>query len=878
MSELYKAPCKPAKSKFYGVGSKLNVDGTIADPGRVNGTLVVELKGWVSYVLTAMVFSIIAQEVFGYEVSYYYTSESGSMAQRMSSVGAGVCTPVHANIETWATAAVTESYSTYSNESYSSGSIGYSGRSGAFTTKDFVKKGLDETVFTPTYSADFWRDYAKSENLIKSIPVDNVLKNPTYYPPQETACANNTQGCWNSCSKTAACTAREAQTKTCMVVVLMYDYYDPGYMQAVFENLDIPSYFCFLGYDGMQNYAIESLAKGKPVVFYHYEPDPLHFQYEGKFERIALPRTTPEESIVDTGTFGENGDGKKTNNPVKVDFPFTSLEKYSASLLQDQPLLASLISRMTISEFQVNKLMRKYVQLTSTTPQPEDAVFSTACSWIKENYRVWNLWLDRLPMCSLITHVTHEIIGCEDLTAAAVFPRRIEFSWRSPHPDSHSLPYNCDGGLTQLPDPLITSRSCEWLKANVLIWIFWVSTTNMKPDCDATFYSYNISRCDHPGSKREVQYYWMIPDATNASLSAECIHGVALPTPVLLDCEFVPYDAGGFVVVAVLASLLAALLLIAMGFVYHYRALPIIKRSQYQFLLVLLAGGIMICGAVWLYAGEPTAILCKFRPAGIAIGFTLIFGALVVKSLRVYRVFMSGAMKRVVLSTRTMFKILGIFLFIDIVILVAWAIVDPSLATTTTEATAELGGEDVERLQCTSTSFIFTALLIFWKAVLLFAGLYLSFLIRKVSSDFQESVWIFASAIVVLFTSLILLPMAYLVDLPAETFYLFFAFLLLVSTATVMALMIVPKILRLHALASDSASSGGSTGAGDTNSGENSTRPDNGNSNSNGGGGDKKEMKSVVPSAPRLPGAAFKKKVAAAATVKVTPVKQFTDK
>jgi hypothetical protein len=66
MSELYKAPCKPAKSKFYGVGSKLNVDGTIADPGRVNGTLVVELKGWVSYVLTAMVFSIIAQEVVSF--------------------------------------------------------------------------------------------------------------------------------------------------------------------------------------------------------------------------------------------------------------------------------------------------------------------------------------------------------------------------------------------------------------------------------------------------------------------------------------------------------------------------------------------------------------------------------------------------------------------------------------------------------------------------------------------------------------------------------------------------------------------------------------------------------------------------------------------
>ncbi|GAB9476843.1 hypothetical protein Gpo141_00013901, partial [Globisporangium polare] len=640
MSQLYQDSCKPSSSKFYGVGSTLDVNGKIVDPGRANGTLVVELKGWASILLTTMVFSIIVQEVFGYEVSFYKTPESSSMAQRMSSVGAGICTPVHLNMESWVQEAIAEIYSVYSNESYSSGSVGYAGRSGIFTTKAFVQKGLDSSVNNPTFSADFWRDYSTSENLIKSVPVSAVKNNAKYYPPQEVTCADGKLGCLNSCSKTDTCTQREAQGKECMVVVLMYNYYDTAYTQAVFANNNIPAYFCFLGYDGMQNYAIEAQATGKSVLFYHYEPDPIHFEYEGLFERIALPRSTPEEAILTTMTFGENGYGGKTNNPVKVDFPFTSLEKYSASLVMDLPLIGRLISRMSVSELQFNKLMRKYVQLSGATSPPEDPVFTTACSWIKENYAVWSLWLDRLPLCSIYTHVSYNVIGCES-SGSTVFPRQIAFSWSSPHPDNNSLPGNCDGGLIQLPDPLVTSRSCTWLKNNLVIWIFWTNKDS-KPACDSTFYTYNVSACDRSGSKREVHYRWMIEDSTNASLSAECVRGNTLPDSVLLDCEYVPYDNGGFVATSVIAAILAFILFLGMIFVFHYRHLPIIKRSQYQFLLVLLQGGIFICGAVFLYAGAPDKALCSFRPVGISLGFTLVFGSLVVKSLRVYRVFMSG--------------------------------------------------------------------------------------------------------------------------------------------------------------------------------------------------------------------------------------------
>ncbi|RLN46689.1 hypothetical protein BBJ29_001415 [Phytophthora kernoviae] len=243
------------------------------------------------------------------------------------------------------------------------------------------------------------------------------------------------------------------------------------------------------------------------------------------------------------------------------------------------------------------------------------------------------------------------------------------------------------------------------------------------------------------------------------------------------------------------------------SFVVYHREKPIIKRSQYQFLVTMLLGGVLMCYAAVMYSGSPSHVVCALRPAMVSMAFTLIFGSLVVKSMRVYRVFLSSSLKRVVLSAGTMMKVLTAFLVVDIVILLMWELVSPSKATFKAEMVAEIGGLEVDRLHCESSSSIFVGLLFFWKAVMLFGGLYLSILIRKVSSDFQESVWIFASAVVVLFSSLLLLPMGYLVTLAASVFFLFFTFILLSATSLVIGLMLVPKILRLHEIASEAKNS-----------------------------------------------------------------------
>jgi gamma-aminobutyric acid type B receptor len=272
---------------------------------------------------------------FGYEVSFFHTTDLYNMTQRMSSVGKGRCSPVHVNLEVSATAIVKTPYMTYANETYNAGSVDYVGSSGLYTTAAFIQEGLEDSATnkSKTYAADFWRDYKDNEQLLHLLRVSTLKDNSKYYPPAENACKDGSFGCLNACSKTAACTRREAQGKECMVVAMMYDYYDKAYVQAVFTNLDIPSYFCFLGYKAMEGYAIESAKNGTPVVFYHYEPDPLHAKYADVFERIALPRSTAERAMVATEKFGEYGYGNKTDNPVRVDFPLTSYSKYAATIV-----------------------------------------------------------------------------------------------------------------------------------------------------------------------------------------------------------------------------------------------------------------------------------------------------------------------------------------------------------------------------------------------------------------------------------------------------------------------------------------------------------------------------------------------------------------
>ncbi|KAE9249942.1 hypothetical protein PF002_g5035 [Phytophthora fragariae] len=734
----------------------------------------------------------MAQEVSGYKVSLSKSGVDVDITKRMSSVGVGLCTPTHLNVEVWTSSTMSD-LRVYFNESYQVGNVGYYGLSGVYTTQKFVHDGM---AATPPYFPDFWKHYKLSDDLINALSAVSFMANSKYYPPTEDFCPDGTMGCKDNCEKTEACTQRESMGEECLMLALMVPGYDQGYFQAVFANLGIPAYFCFLGYDGVNQFASDAATNGTPAVFYHYEPDLFHVTHKGLFTRVGLPRSDPARVKLATGDYGEHGFGNKTDNPVDVDYPSLPLLKFASSRVRDLPI-GSLFTKLALSDTDINDLLTEYSIAMSDTAEPEP-YFRAACNWVKANYDIWSDWQDRLPLCTFEDHIVSHVTGCENGSTV----REIQFVWNVPNPGNTSLPYNCDGGVAVLPAAIATSRSCQWIADNSRIWSGWIDTM---PECDSTFYNYNVSQCDSD-AQRTVQYFWSLPSAQNLLFSTECSGGVTLPEDVKIDCEYMPTSSPTFAALAVLSVIVASLLLVAAFLVYKHRSAPIVKRSQFEMLELMIFGGFFTTGAAMAYAGQPSRLLCGIRPILVCMGFTTIFGALVMKSLRVYRVFMKSSMKRVKVTLFRILKMLAIFYVGDLVIFVGWYAADFPEPTVTTVEASEFRGT-VDRMSCNSSSFISTALLIFWKAILLVLGLYLPFLIRNVSVEFQESPWIFGSVVVVLVGCLLIMPMSYLVQMPAATYYVFLACTLLVCTVLIMGLMLVPKLFRLKGVGTTSSGS-----------------------------------------------------------------------
>lgn len=687
------------------------------------------------------------------------------------------------------------------------GSTGYYQTQGFYTIRDLVQDGMNSSIYSPTFTADFWRDYTKSETLIQSLRA-SLFFNSRFYPPSNTFCANGTLGCLNHCSKSYACTLREAQNLECIVVVMISYDTAYGFPSAVAANLGIPAYFCYIGRPSMDQYILDAWRNKRGALFYRREPATVYYQYPNVFTRVAFPYTDPAKIARNTWAFGENGYGNITNNPVDVEYPVDSLQKrYAVVLYREREGNAQAFSMLygyKVSDFHMYNMMNYYVNLTNVSATaPPDGIFSAACRWVQENYDYWAGWMPLLPLCTMSEHVYYTVAGCDDSSNATYFDHTIRFFWRQPHPENKSIPYNCDGGLPQLPSDLVTSRSCNWIKSNENIWRDWIKK---RPVCDFTHLTFNVSNC-RGDITRVISLYWKVPLANDSSVSRECVEGYTLPKrEIVLDCEYIPSSSTLAIAVLLIACIVMVFILCATIIVAMKRNTPIFRRSQPEFLATMLLGGILICLAIIAYAGRPTPGYCATRPVLLSFGFTSIFGSLMLKSMRVYRIFLARSLKRVVLKTNTMFQMLGTIYLVDIGIFVAWFSTDFPYPTYEKDSSISLSTAEEEtslslpvwKLKCISGNPIFVSLLMFSKAILLCTGLFLSFKIRKVSTDFQESVWIFASSVVVVFATVMIFPMAYFFPVSAKTFYLIFSVCLVLCTIAIISMMLIPKLSKLN--------------------------------------------------------------------------------
>ncbi|KAF0700569.1 Aste57867_8905 [Aphanomyces stellatus] len=785
-----------AGETLHGVGETVNMtDGRQIHQGRFQNTLILEWSGWSSHMLTTSVASIILQEVIGYDVSIYKTAgDDGAATERMSSVGKGICKPTIFNAEVWKTSAQAQ-LDVFANETQNDLN-GYMGRSGWFTLVANLNeawKGQLSTQgnFERPYSADFWQEYTRTNDLVNFYSISKHPNRSDYAKTSE--CPDGNFGCLNGCAKSDACTVAESRGNTCMLVAMINPSSYPGYLEAVLSNHNIPAYFCHSGQTGVENLVANAIETNNSLTFYHFEPDVFHSNYEGLIVRIALPYTEMQSKsqAQSTLSYGENGYGNPTTNPVTVDFPSETLLEYWANIMSQDSTLTNFAWFFAITDNDMAHMLRTLsaINANSTPPPHHNAPFAAACQWVKANYNIWKNWLSELPSCTFHDFVTYSI----NANSSNAY-RIITFAWTSPDPSDTSLPLVCDGGITALPSTMTTSRSTEWLAANFDVWSHWVHT---KPFCDASFYAYMLSDCDDQAT-RTATFFWLLPQPHDNDMSMECIAGdMSLPQTTSIYCDYVPLTSSMYMIVAGIATVVLAFLVACLAILTIYRDAPVIKRSQGPLLMTMVVGGICFCMYIPLGAGPPTGYRCGLRPVLLVVGYTLVFGSLLVKGLRVYWVFFNKSLKKITVPLAKIAKILLAMLAVDVALLFVWYIVDfPKPKTTIAEAVQFPG--QVDHVTCDSSNFLFSMLILFWKALIMLGGMYVSYLVRNAGADFQESIWIFGSTCVVCVCAILLLPLAFIASLPPLASYVTESLLIVVGTVAVMALMLGPKFHRLH--------------------------------------------------------------------------------
>ncbi|XP_072171308.1 gamma-aminobutyric acid type B receptor subunit 2-like [Diadema setosum] len=171
--------------------------------------------------------------------------------------------------------------------------------------------------------------------------------------------------------------------------------------------------------------------------------------------------------------------------------------------------------------------------------------------------------------------------------------------------------------------------------------------------------------------------------------------------PIVWAGGFVPVDhltvvdkpiliaKAAFLSVSVLSVLGIVLAVIFLAFNVKYRKTKYIKLSSPNLNNILVVGCMLVYTAILFMGldGEKVseasfAPLCTIRVSFLALGFSLAFGSMFVKTYRVYHIIThatSRVIKRKMLHESTLFLMIGVLLLLDVILIALWVIFDPML-------------------------------------------------------------------------------------------------------------------------------------------------------------------------------------------------------
>eukprot|EP00058_Branchiostoma_floridae_P023265 XP_002608755.1 hypothetical protein BRAFLDRAFT_73975 [Branchiostoma floridae] len=262
---------------------------------------------------------------------------------------------------------------------------------------------------------------------------------------------------------------------------------------------------------------------------------------------------------------------------------------------------------------------------------------------------------------------------------------------------------------------------------------------------------------------------------------------------------------------AMMGIILAVAILV---FNIKLRQQRLIKMSSPNLNNLIVGGSLLLYGAAILFGLDRSVVggsdkallhLCQVRTCCVVIGFTLVYGSLFSKTWRVYRIFRSSTVKRMVIRDDKLFATVGVILIVDVLLFGIWLGLDPLKWRTvgvpvrkTLESMPEsIATTNVVWVQrCYSdNSEVWICVFYILKGLLLLYGTYLSWATRGVNFPAMNDA---KPIILSIYCCVVLVgiatPLTFHLDQWPDAVYACVAGVLIVCTTVTLCLLFVPKV------------------------------------------------------------------------------------
>ena len=247
-----------------------------------------------------------------------------------------------------------------------------------------------------------------------------------------------------------------------------------------------------------------------------------------------------------------------------------------------------------------------------------------------------------------------------------------------------------------------------------------------------------------------------------------------------------------FALVLLIASFLGAVMtIIFMSTFVAFRKTQVIKATSRELSAVFLCGTLICYLLPLVYFGRPHVVSCAIRRYGVWVCLSLCFGAILLKLIRIYRIFINRKVakkKPLFIDWKAQLVFVGIIVAFQILIGTVWLIVEKPGVSDIVE-----NEQIVQR--CRAQPYIGTSVSLAYNLSLLVGCICFAILTRKVPADFNETRFLYLTVFSMCVIWVAFLPIHYSTAELQPTIYKYSQIEALFMTATCLVIfLIVPKL------------------------------------------------------------------------------------